>query len=127
MNDGANPLTGERALADEFVSDVPSVMFTCDLYDASGQWAFDVGLPPKSGVGGGTLAVVPGLAGIGVYSPPLDENGNSVRGIAVCRHLAREFGLHIFATRQQQARFQTAMTGDRRTEAETSPGTGPDR
>jgi glutaminase len=99
-NDGVNPLTGERALADEFVGDVLSVMFTCGLYDASGQWAFDVGLPAKSG--------------IGVFSPPLDANGNSVRGIAVCRHLAREFGLHVFATQVQRARFHTAMAGHHR-------------
>jgi glutaminase len=125
-NDGVNPLTGERALADEFVSDVLSVMFSCGLYDASGTWAFDVGLPAKSGVGGGMLAVVPGLAGIGVFSPPLDENGNSVRGIAVCRHLAREFGLHAFATQRQRARFQTALAGDRTSAVTVAATSGED-
>ena len=95
-NAGVNPLTGERVLADRYVTHALSVMMTCGMYDNAGQWAFDVGLPAKSGVSGGVLAVLPGQLGIGVYSPPLDARGNSVRGIKVCEQLSRELVLHVF-------------------------------
>ena len=86
-NGGVNPLTGERAVAVEYVRDILSVMYTCGMYDFAGEWAYSVGLPAKSGVGGGIIAVLPGQAGIGVFSPPLDARGNSVRGIRVCEEL----------------------------------------
>jgi glutaminase len=95
-NAGVNPLTKQRAIAHEYVKDVLSVMFSCGMYDYAGEWAYRVGLPAKSGVGGGICAVVPGRCGIGVYSPPLDERGNSVRGIKVCQELSTRFGLHAF-------------------------------
>lgn len=95
-NGGVNPVTGERALAREFVQDVVSVMMTCGMYDYSGEWAYRVGIPAKSGVGGGIAAVVPGRLGIGVFSPLLDAKGNSTRGIKVCEDLSRDFGLHVF-------------------------------
>jgi glutaminase len=95
-NGGVNPLTGERALAPCYVRDVLSIMLSCGMYDYSGEWAYRTGLPAKSGVGGGFVAVLPGLAGVAVFSPPLDPKGNSVRGVAVCRALAERFGLHIF-------------------------------
>lgn len=95
-NQGVNPITGERAIAAEYVRDVLSVMYTCGMYDYAGEWAYRVGLPAKSGVGGGILAVVPGQAGIGVFSPLLDVHGNSVRGIRVCEELSKRFGLHVF-------------------------------
>ena len=81
-NGAVNPFTGERALPREEVRDLLSVMYTCGMYDAAGEWAFDVGVPAKSGVSGGVLAVVPGKGGIGVFSPGLDVYGNSVRGVA---------------------------------------------
>jgi glutaminase len=93
---GVNPVTGERALSGEYVKDVLSIMFTCGMYDSAGEWAYRVGLPAKSGVAGGIVAVVPGKLGIGVFSPPLDAKGNSVRGIQVCAELSRRFGLHAF-------------------------------
>ena len=94
---GANPRTGERAMARTYVRDVIGVMFTCGMYDAAGQWANDVGIPAKSGVSGGIMASIPNQVGLGVFSPGLDLHGNSVRGINVFRELSDRFGLHIFA------------------------------
>lgn len=96
-NGGVNPVTGERALLADHVKDVLSIMFSCGMYDFAGEWGYTVGLPAKSGVSGGILAVVPGRFGIGVFSPPLDARGNSVRGVAVCRALSQRFGLHTFS------------------------------
>lgn len=98
-NGGVNPLTGVRAIEEQYVKDVLSVMYTCGMYDFAGEWGYRVGIPAKSGVGGGIVAVVPGEIGIGTFSPPLDERGNSVRGIQVCRELSERFGLHAFETR----------------------------
>jgi glutaminase len=95
-NDGVNPLTGQRAIASEYLRDILTVMYTCGMYDYAGQWAYEVGLPAKSGVTGAIIAVVPHQLGIAVYSPPLDERGNSVRGIDVCKDLSRGFGMHVF-------------------------------
>jgi glutaminase len=93
-NRGRNPITRERALASSYVGNVLSVMQTCGMYDYAGEWTYTVGLPAKSGVSGGVIAVLPGQLGIGVLSPPLDARGNSVRGIEVCRRLADDFALH---------------------------------
>ena len=95
-NQGVNPLTGERAIAHEYVDNILGVMASCGMYDWSGEWIYRVGLPAKSGVGGGVLAVLPGELGIGVFSPLLDDKGNSVRAIRVCMDLARELALHMF-------------------------------
>jgi glutaminase len=95
-NMGVNPLTGQQGLAMSCVKDVLSVMFTCGMYDYSGQWAYRVGMPAKSGVAGGMVAVVNRQLGIGTYSPRLDRYGNSVRGIEVCSELANRLGLHVF-------------------------------
>jgi glutaminase len=95
-NMGANPVTREPVFNFEYIKDVLAVMFTCGLYDHAGEWAYRVGLPAKSGVGGGLLAVVNRQLGVAVYSPKLDAKGNSVRGILVCRELAARLGLHAF-------------------------------
>lgn len=95
-NNGVNPVTQERAIDERYVQDVISVMLTCGMYDASGEWCYRVGMPAKSGVGGGITAVVPGQLGIGTFSPLLDGKGNSIRGIKVCEELSRDFGLHLF-------------------------------
>ena len=95
-NGGVHPVTGQRALPSEHVERVLSVMATCGMYDFAGSWLYEVGMPAKSGVGGGIIAVLPGRFGIGIFSPLLDPKGNSVRGIEVCRHLSRDFGLHVF-------------------------------
>ncbi len=97
-NNGVNPLTGERALAAEFIPDVLSVMNSCGMYNYAGQWSYDVGIPAKSGVAGSIMAVIPGQLGIAVFSPPIDGHGNSVRGVAACRDIAATFGLHVFKT-----------------------------
>jgi len=95
-NGGINPLTGERAVPAEYVENILSVMGSCGMYDAAGEWIYSVGMPAKSGVAGGIMAVLPGQLGIAVFSPRLDDRGNSVRGIAVCRELSRRFALHLF-------------------------------
>jgi glutaminase len=95
-NGGVNPITGVVALQGRYVPKVLSVMSSCGMYDYSGAWVYNVGMPAKSGVGGGIMAVLPGQFGLGVFSPPLDQKGNSVRGIATCKRLAADFKLHLF-------------------------------
>ena len=95
-NSGVNPVTGERAIAAEHVKTVLSVMASCGMYDYSGEWVYRVGLPAKSGVGGGIIAVLPGQFGFGIFSPLLDAHGNSHRGIEVCKELSQRFQLHVY-------------------------------
>jgi glutaminase len=71
-------------------------MNSCGMYNFAGQWSYEVGMPAKSGVGGGIIAVIPGQIGIGVFSPRLDRHGHSVRGVRVCREISETFGLHVF-------------------------------
>jgi glutaminase len=95
-NMGVNPVTQDRVFDFQFIKDTLTVMFTCGLYDHAGEWAYRVGLPAKSGVGGGIIAVVNRQLGIAVYSPRLDARGNSVRGILACKDIASHLGLHAF-------------------------------
>jgi glutaminase len=95
-NNGVNPVTGQRAIAAEHVNTVLSVMASCGMYDYSGEWVYRVGLPAKSGVGGGIIAVLPGQFGFGTFSPLLDEHGNSHRGIEACKELSQRFHLHVY-------------------------------
>jgi len=92
---GTNPLTRERALRPGNVDEVLSVMTTCGMYDYAGEWVYRVGLPAKSGVAGGIVAVLPGQLALAVFSPPLDERGNSVRGVAVCQAISDDLELHF--------------------------------
>ena len=94
-NGGVNPHTGTRVLDDANVERVLSVMSTCGMYDYSGRWVYEVGLPAKSGVGGGVVGVLPGQFGLALYSPLLDSQGNTVRGVAAFRDLSRVFDLHL--------------------------------
>lgn len=96
-NGGMNPHSRNRALAKQNVRDVISVMSTCGMYNAAGEWAYDVGIPAKSGVSGGIVTTIPNYFGLGLFSPGLDVYGNSVRGINLCRELSERFGLHVFA------------------------------
>jgi glutaminase len=108
-NMGTNPVTRETVFDFQYIKDVLSVMFTCGLYDHAGEWAYHVGLPAKSGVGGGVLAVVNRQLGIAVYSPRLDAKGNSVRGILACRELASRLGLHAFEFTNVGSSFVQAL------------------
>uniref|UniRef100_A0A3P9CAI7 glutaminase n=1 Tax=Maylandia zebra TaxID=106582 RepID=A0A3P9CAI7_9CICH len=95
-NGGICPITGERVLNPEAVRNTLSLMHSCGMYDFSGQFAFHVGLPAKSGVSGGILLVVPNVMGIMCWSPPLDKLGNSVRGIQFCTDLVELFNFHNY-------------------------------
>jgi glutaminase len=95
-NLGAHPKSEEQVFDLRAVRDTQTVMFTCGMYDYSGNWASDVGIPAKSGVGGGVIGVVNRQLGIGSYSPRLDRKGNSVRGLAAFAALSDELGLHAF-------------------------------
>jgi glutaminase len=112
-NGGVNPITGDQALTPRYARDVLSVMHTCGMYDFAGQWAYQIGIPAKSGVSGGILAVVPGKGGIGVFSPGLDVHGNSVRGIKVCEEISERLGLHIFAHDAEDALLRPAEARER--------------
>ena len=92
---GVQPISGERVLNPALTERVLSVMTTCGMYNAAGDWVTEVGLPAKSGVGGGILAVLPGQIGLAVFSPRLDRYGNSVRGVAACRRISRDLELHV--------------------------------
>ena len=96
---GVNPTTGERVVHEETCRYVLAVMTTAGLYETSGDWLYDVGLPGKSGIGGGIVTVAPGKGGLGTFAPPLDEAGNSVRGQLAARFLSRALGLDVFASR----------------------------
>jgi glutaminase len=114
-NNGRNPMTSDQAIDSEYIKDVLSVMYTCGMYDYSGEWAYRVGLPAKSGVGGGIVAVVPKLLGIGVFSPRLDARGNSVRGVKVCEELSSHFGFHSFDLHEDNSKFLNSLTRTRAT------------
>ena len=110
---GMNPLTGRQVADHQVVRRTLSVMTTCGMYDAAGDWVSAVGMPAKSGVGGGIAAVLPGQLGIGVYSPLLDAKGNSVRGVRVCRSLSQRLGLHFLTvTRESRSTIRAVYDVD---------------
>jgi glutaminase len=95
---GVNPLTGEEVVSADTCRYVLVVMTTAGLYETSGDWLYDVGLPGKSGIGGGMITISPGKGALGTFAPPLDEAGNSVRGQLAARFLSRRLGLDLFAS-----------------------------
>jgi glutaminase len=95
-NHGVHPATGEQVVAPDVARDMMSVALTCGMYDYAGEWVFTVGIPAKSGVGGGILGVLPGVGGLATFSPRLDDFGNSVRGVKVFEELSARFSLHLF-------------------------------
>lgn len=96
---GVNPLTKEQVIEAAYCPGVLAVMATAGLYETSGDWLYDIGLPGKSGVGGGIVTVSPGKGGLGAFAPPLDEAGNSVRGQLATRFLSQQLGLNLFASK----------------------------
>ncbi|MEM6599218.1 MAG: glutaminase A [Cyanobacteria bacterium P01_C01_bin.69] len=109
-NNGQQPVTGQRALKSDHVRDLLSVMYTCGMYNRAGEWAYRVGIPAKSGVSGGIIAVVPGKAGIATFSPLIGKNGNSVRGLKVFEALSQEYGLHLFDLSMGRCMFEKALS-----------------
>jgi glutaminase len=102
-NGGVNPITGEAVIDAVHCQHVLAVMVTAGLYENSGDWLYVTGLPGKSGVAGGMITVSPGKGGLGTFSPPLDEAGNSVRGQLAARHLSTCLGLNLFSSRPHAA------------------------
>jgi glutaminase len=100
-NGGRQPRTGEQVIAPLICQHVLAVMVTAGLYETSGDWLYDIGLPGKSGVSGGMITVAPGKGGLATYSPPLDAAGNSVRGQRTACFLSERLGLNLFASRPQ--------------------------
>jgi glutaminase len=95
---GINPVTGERAIEAHTCKRVLAVLATAGLYEHSGDWLYEIGIPGKSGVSGGIVAIAPGKGAIGVFSPKLDDAGNSVRGQRLVKNLSQRLGLNLFAS-----------------------------
>jgi glutaminase len=104
---GVNPLTRQRVVDAESCRYALAVMATAGLYETSGDWLYDIGLPGKSGIGGGIVAVSPGKGGLGTFAPPLDPAGNSVKGQLVTKFLAGQLGLNLFVSRPEVAESAT--------------------
>jgi glutaminase len=99
---GVNPLTGERVIGEATCRHTLAVMVTAGLYETSGDWIYDIGLPGKSGIGGGIVTVSPGKGALGTFAPPLDEAGNSIKGQLVARYLSRRLGLDLFVSEPER-------------------------
>ena len=95
---GVNPMTHEQVVSAETCRHALAVMTTAGLYETSGDWLYDVGLPGKSGIGGGIVTVAPGKGGLGTFAPRLDEAGNSVKGQLAARLLSKALGLDLFVS-----------------------------
>ncbi|CBN56634.1 MULTISPECIES: glutaminase A [Kamptonema] len=104
-NCGINPISKARAVESRYVRNILTIMYTCGMYNFAGEWAYTVGLPAKSGVSGGIIAVAPHKMGIAVFSPLLDSHGSSVRGLKVCEEISEQFGLHLFDLRADNSQF----------------------
>ena len=96
---GVNPATREQVVSAEACHHMLAVMTTAGLYEASGDWLYDIGLPGKSGIGGGVVTVAPGKGGLGTFAPRLDGAGNSVKGRLAAKFLSRHLGLDLFASK----------------------------
>jgi glutaminase len=110
---GVNPMTGEKVIDAFNCKHVLAAMATAGLYEHSGDWLYQVGLPGKSGVSGGIVTISPGKGGLGTFSPRLDQAGNSVRGQLATRHVAEKLGLNIFASKPIEVAPPTTATPGR--------------
>jgi len=98
---GVNPITKERVVDPSMCHDALAVMVTAGLYETSGDWLYDIGLPGKSGIGGGIVTVSPGKGGVGTFAPPLDAAGNSVKGQLVAKFLSQRLGMDLFVSQPE--------------------------
>lgn len=96
---GVNPITGERVIDPLICKRVLAVLATAGLYEHSGDWLYEIGLPGKSGVSGGVVTIAPGKGGLGIFAPPLDAAGNSIKGQRATKYLSERLGLNLFASR----------------------------
>jgi len=103
-NGGINPVTSEGVIDGNYVAKILAIMMMTGFYDEAGKWAWCTGLPAKTGVGGGIVAVVPGRLAIVGFSPPLDEAGNSVRAASAVRYITDKLGTNLFRTEPEPAR-----------------------
>jgi glutaminase len=108
-NRGVNPVTNEAVITPYAVARTLSVMTSSGMYDYAGEWIYRVGIPAKSGVGGGIIAALPGQFGLGTFSPPLDSHGNSVRGLKVCEEVSSHFDLHVL---NRSSNVRTSIIAD---------------
>ncbi|MFC8047481.1 glutaminase A [Nocardia sp. NPDC057353] len=104
---GVNPVTGVRVVSPQVCRDTLSVLAATGMYERSGEWLFEIGLPAKSGVSGGIVAIAPGKGAIGTFSPRLDSAGNSVRGQRATAYLSRTLGLNLFASAARPPRTES--------------------
>ncbi|MBQ1080455.1 MULTISPECIES: glutaminase A [unclassified Nocardiopsis] len=109
---GVNPVTEERVVSQRTARHTLSIMSSCGMYDHAGEWGLRVGIPAKSGVSGGILAAAPGAFGVGVFSPPLDDAGNSVRGVAALERLSDDYDLHMLQTPSEPPSPMHSVTRD---------------
>ena len=115
-NNGKCPLTGEQIISPSVCKNCLSLMYMCGMYDYSGRFAFEIGLPAKSGVSGCLLLVIPNIMGICIWSPPLDKIGNSIRGVEVCQKLVKKYNFHIF---DRLIHYCPNISGDNLTESDS--------
>jgi len=101
---GMNPLTQERVVDAMVCHSTLAVMTTAGLYETSGDWLYDIGLPGKSGISGGIVTVSPGKGGLGTFTPPLDGAGNSVKGQLVAKFLSQRLGMDLFVSEPEKSR-----------------------
>jgi len=98
---GVNPITKERVISAEICHYALAIMATAGLYETSGDWLYEIGVPGKSGIGGGIVAVSPGKGGLGTFAPPLDKAGNSVKGQLVAKFLSQRLGMDLFVSKAE--------------------------
>ncbi|WP_205703888.1 glutaminase [Candidatus Chloroploca sp. Khr17] len=107
---GRNPVSNDEVIEPRYVRDILSVMYTCGMRTMAGMWAYRVGLPAESSSTGAIMLVVPGQLGLAVFSPLLNDQGHSLRGIRVCEAFADHFGLHMLAPPEQRTKLQEALS-----------------